>query len=88
MPLVIDDEVLKKAGLSEQEARVELAVRLFEIGRLELWPAAQVAGMPKMDFVFELGSRGIDALRYGVDELNKDIETLDRLFGSGPGNRQ
>ena len=38
--LHIPDEVSKEAGLTEQEALVELACRLFDAGRITLWSAA------------------------------------------------
>ena len=80
MPLVIADELLKQAGLTELEARFEFASRMFELRRLELWPAAQLCGMSKLEFAFELGKRGIDAFRYTPDDLRHDVETLNRLF--------
>ncbi len=81
MPLVIDDETLRAAGLTEREARIELACRLFESGRLELWPAAQFCGLDRIDFIQELGKRKIDGFRYGPEELRQDLETLDRVLG-------
>ena len=34
MPVVISDETLKQAGLTEREAVVEIACRLFDAGKL------------------------------------------------------
>ena len=45
MPVVISDETLRDAGLTEQDALVEIACRLFGAGKLSLfglrrsWPA-------------------------------------------------
>jgi predicted HTH domain antitoxin len=49
MPLTIPDSVLEQAGLSEAQARVEIACRLFEMRRLSLWQAAQWAGLERLD---------------------------------------
>ena len=46
--LVVPDDVLREAGLSETEAVVELACRLFEAGKLTLWPAARLAGLDRV----------------------------------------
>ena len=81
MPLVIDDETLRAVGLTEREARIELACRLFESGRLALWPAARFCGLDRIDFVQELGKRGIDGFRYGPGDLERDLMTLDRVLG-------
>lgn len=40
MPLTITDEELQAAGVSAEEARLELASRLFQAGKHDLWPAA------------------------------------------------
>ncbi len=37
MPLVIPDDALREAGLSEREALIEFACHLFEAGKLHLW---------------------------------------------------
>jgi predicted HTH domain antitoxin len=50
MPVVISDETLRDAGLTEQEALVEIACRLFAAGRLALWPAAKLAGVDRVAF--------------------------------------
>ena len=45
--LHIPDELLKEAGLTEQELLVELACRLFDGGRRTLWSAAKLAGLDR-----------------------------------------
>ena len=50
MPVVISDETLRQAGLTEREAVVEIACRLFDAGKLALWPAAKLAGMSRVEF--------------------------------------
>jgi predicted HTH domain antitoxin len=65
-----------------------LRCRLFETKRLELWPAAQLAGLSKLDFAFELGRRGIDAFGYGANDLEDDLKTLDEFFKSRDSSHQ
>jgi predicted HTH domain antitoxin len=54
MPVVISDEALKQAGLTEREAVVEIGCRLYDAGKLALWPAAKMAGLRRVDFEQEL----------------------------------
>src|SRR4051812_32673353 len=79
MTITIPDNILKDAGLTEREALVELASRLFDIGRLALWPAAQLAGLSRAEFEEELEKRGLAAYRPTVEDLHEDLENLRQL---------
>ena len=79
MPVVISDETLKQAGLTEREAVVEIACRLFDAGKLALWPAAKMAGMGRSEFEAELGHRKIAVYRPTAQDLADDLAALDRL---------
>lgn len=79
MPLIISDETLKLAGLTEREMKVEIACRLFDAGKLEVWPAAQLAGLSRDEFLAELHARGIPAFRPTVDDFREDLRALDQL---------
>jgi predicted HTH domain antitoxin len=61
--LVIEDGLLKAAGLTEPEMKLEIAVMLFEKEKLSLRKAASLAGMHWLDFMKELDKRQI-ALHY------------------------
>jgi predicted HTH domain antitoxin len=74
--LHIPDDVLKQAGLMEQEALVELACRLFQTGRLTLFFAARLAGMPQAEFEDVLLERKIPIYDYTADDLENDLRTL------------
>jgi len=79
MPVVIPDETLRAAGLTEREAVVEIACHLFETGKLALWPAARLAGLSRSDFEAELGLRKIAVYRPTVEDLAEDLAALERL---------
>ena len=79
MPLTLSDEVLKKAGMSAEEARVEIACRLFDAGKLALWPAAQLAEMTRIQFENELSRRRIPIYRPTVADLEADLKALKQL---------
>lgn len=77
--LHIPDDVLKEAGLSEEEALVELACRLFETGRLSLFYSAKLAGVPQPEFEDILLDRRIPLYHYTEQDLQSDLRTLRHL---------
>jgi len=79
MPLTLSDQVLQQAGMTVDEARVEIACRLFDAGKLALWPAAQLAEMTRTQFEGELMTRHIPIYRPTLADLETDLETLKRL---------
>lgn len=79
MPLVISDETLHAAGLSEQDARLEFACRLFDAGKLSFGHAAQLAGVDELEFERQLTARGLPRHRLTEEKLLQDVETLKRL---------
>jgi predicted HTH domain antitoxin len=79
MPLIISDESLKAAGLTEQEAKVEIACRLFDAGKLTIGHASRMANLSELEFETELERRGLPRYRYTEEMLNQDVETLKKL---------
>ena len=78
MPVIISDETLKQAGLSEREALVEIACRLFDADKLHLGPATKLAGMSRGEFESELMSRGIAVYRIDEEYLRHELEMSSR----------
>jgi predicted HTH domain antitoxin len=74
MPLVIPDETLEAAKMTEQEARVEFACALFAAGKMELWPAAQVANLSRAEFEAALMARGIAPYRMDEEYIRHELE--------------
>mgnify|MGYP001767929124 FL=1 len=79
MPLVIPDETLRAAGMKEGEAKVEIACRWFDEGRLAIGHAARLAGMSKAEFERELERRNIPRYRYTEEMLDHDFEAIKKL---------
>jgi predicted HTH domain antitoxin len=79
MPLVFSDEALREAGLSERDARIEFACRLFDAGKLTLWGRAKLAGLSRVVIEAELRARPIAWLRPDGPDLADDLAALDRL---------
>ena len=75
MSLVISDDTLRDAGISETELREEIAVLLFEQERLTLGQASRLARTSQAEFLRVLGRRQIP-VHYGVTEFQEDLKTL------------
>jgi predicted HTH domain antitoxin len=81
MSLVIPDDILQSARMSETELRQEIAVLLFQKEKLTLGQASRLAGMGQMQFQHLLASRQIP-LHYDVAEFEEDLQTLQELHRS------
>jgi len=79
MTLTIPDRILSKLGNTEAEARIEIACRLFEVGKLSLHEAAELSGLDRNGIEDALLQRRIAIYNYSVDELEKDLRTLDEM---------
>lgn len=63
----------------EREARMAMAVKLFDTGRLSSGQAAELAGVPRVHFLYELARWGVSALQTGVEDLESDLEVARTL---------
>ena len=57
----------------EQEARLLLAIKLFEMGRVSTGMAAQLAGMERVAFMFTLERFGLSPVGVEPDDLEQDL---------------
>ena len=57
----------------EAEARLLLAVKLYEMGRVSTGIAAQLAGMGRVAFMFELARFDLSPLGQESEELAEDL---------------
>ena len=78
VPIEIPQEVLHAARMTPEEMKRELAVLLFQQGKLSFGKARELAGMMVWTFQQLLGSRGI-AVHYDVADYAEDRATLKTL---------
>ena len=57
----------------ESEARLLLAVKLYEMGRVTTGTAAELAGISRVAFMFELDRFGLSPLGQSPEELAEDL---------------
>jgi predicted HTH domain antitoxin len=74
----IPKEVLHVARMTPEELRQELAVLLFQRGKLSFGKARELAGMTAWAFQQLLGVRRIP-VHYDVEDYEQDLSTLKAL---------
>ncbi len=79
MSVVISDEILEASQLTPTEFRQEVALYLFQTGRLTLGFASQLAEMPLNTFRELLKQRKIPLYSYDVEDFQLDIKNLQAL---------
>jgi predicted HTH domain antitoxin len=62
-------------AISEDEARVLFAVKLYEVGRATLGQAATLAGYSKRAFMEVLGHHKVPVFNYPVEELQEELNS-------------
>ena len=57
----------------ERELRILLAIKLFELKRVSVGRAAEIAGMGKIAFLDELGRAGAPVIDFSEDQLAHEL---------------
>jgi predicted HTH domain antitoxin len=66
-------EVELPPNLSEDEAKLLLALKLYEVGKVSLGQAAKLAGFSKRAFIDVLGRHKIPVFNYSPEDLRQEI---------------
>ena len=78
LSLQVPDDLSLALGKRPQDAAREVllmaALKLFETGRLSSGMAAQLAGLPRVEFLLECGRHGVSVFQQTVEELESDAE--------------
>jgi predicted HTH domain antitoxin len=73
LPVPHFEDLLLASGRSvnemERELRLLLAMKLFELKRVSIGQAADIAGMGKLAFMDELGRMGVAIINFDTDQL-------------------
>ena len=60
-------------GLSDHEAKVFLAIKLYEVKKATLGQAAKIAGCSKRAFMETLGQNQIPVFNYSPEDLREEF---------------
>jgi len=58
----------------EREAKMAMAVKLFELKRISSGIAAEMVGMDRVSFLFELHRYGVEMINMESEELASNLE--------------
>ena len=82
LPIEVPEELLQALKLPADEVPVrlkrEFAVHLYARGLLTFGKARQLAEMSRWEFRDLVGEEGA-LRRYGVEELEQDLDTLEKI---------
>ena len=73
-PKHLSDAVQQTRADFEQEAKMAMAVKLFEMKRLSSGIAAKLAGMDRVTFILSLHRYSVAMIDLEEDELLSDLE--------------
>jgi predicted HTH domain antitoxin len=73
-PRLLPDALQQTRTDFEQEARMAMAVKLFEMKRIPSGIAAALAGLDRVSFLLSLHRYGVNMVDLDEDELRSDLE--------------
>ena len=79
-PAELLDALNQQPAEFEADARLLLALRLYETGKLTTGLAARLAGMPRIAFLFEASRHGLSPFGEAPQELTEDLTNARRAY--------
>lgn len=83
LTITIPDELPASLDMSDeqfqQEARLLLAVKFYELGMVSAGVAAQLAGVDRVSFLTSLSRYGVPAINLQEEEVEREIEEARKL---------
>ena len=79
-PDLLPDDLNLSRQQFEGEARLALAAKLYEMGRVSSAQAAQMAGLDRVRFLFALERMGVSFMNLDEDELKQEFAHAREAF--------
>ena len=73
-PDTLPDATHKTQAEFEQDAKMAMAAKLYELKRLSSGQAAELVGLQRAEFIFRLKDYGVPLLDLSEEELLSDIK--------------
>ncbi|MBI5397362.1 MAG: UPF0175 family protein [Verrucomicrobia bacterium] len=78
-PDLLPESLHMSASEFEREAKLAMAVKLFEMGKLSSGQAARLLGMERVEFLYELKRFGVTPVQLEPGELERDVANAEAL---------
>ena len=79
----LPDALNMSRGEFERDARMALAAKLYELGRLSSAEAARMAGFDRVRFLLALERFGVSVMNMDEEELKHEFTHAREAFGGG-----
>jgi len=73
MTATVELNLPENVTITEEEIRMIVAARLFDLGELSSGQAAKLAGISKREFIESVGRYGVSIFQYTAEELERDL---------------
>lgn len=73
VPEKVQHALNRTPGEMERDVKLYAALMLYQLGKLSSGMAAQVAGIPRVEFLHLCGEYGISVFQYTPEELEADL---------------
>ena len=70
----LPDALQQSSEQFEREAKMAMAVKLYEMKRISSGTAAALVGVERVEFLLDLHRYGVAAIDLSTDELQADLE--------------
>ena len=85
LPITIPEGLPQALKMSDEEflkeASILLAAKLYELGKVSLGVAAEIASTDRLTFLGLLGRYGVAAINLRDEQVTREIEAARRLAG-------
>jgi len=73
-PEKLPDALQQSSEQFEREAKIAMAVKLYEMKRISSGTAAALVGVERVEFLLDLHRYGVAAIDLSTDELQADLD--------------
>lgn len=78
MSVIIPDDILRASNMTEEELKLEIAILLYQQGKISSGKVRAWTGITVFEFQHELALRGLD-INYDVEDFQSDVRTLQSM---------
>lgn len=78
MSVIIPDDILRASNMTEDKLKLEIAVLLYQQGKISAGKVRAWIGITVLEFQHELAKRGLYT-NYDVEDFQADLQTLQSM---------